>query len=95
MNFHDDGERGLGPVVATLSLGGDATLSFRKKDTGKLASKGSRRPSRKLLTLKLRHGDITIMEGEAVQRLYEHGVEIDGKLRFAATCRKISLEHYA
>ncbi|KAL8279372.1 hypothetical protein RQP46_008184 [Phenoliferia psychrophenolica] len=95
MNFHDDGERGLGPVVATLSLGGDATLSFRKKeDTGKPASKGSRRSSRKLLTLKLRHGDITIMEGEDVQRMYEHGVEIDGELRYAATCRKISSEHY-
>lgn len=29
--FHDDGERTLGPTIATLSLGGEATMSFRMK----------------------------------------------------------------
>ncbi|PWN41219.1 hypothetical protein IE81DRAFT_348566 [Ceraceosorus guamensis] len=31
MNYHDDGEPGLGPVVASLSLGVTATMSFRLK----------------------------------------------------------------
>lgn len=31
MGFHDDGERTLGPTIATLSLGGEATMSFRMK----------------------------------------------------------------
>lgn len=29
--FHDDGEKGLGPTVATYSLGADANMSFRMK----------------------------------------------------------------
>ncbi|KAI9756288.1 MAG: hypothetical protein M1815_003872 [Lichina confinis] len=33
MNYHDDGEYGLGPTVATMSLGGDAVMSFRMKRT--------------------------------------------------------------
>ncbi|KAM0753582.1 hypothetical protein T439DRAFT_158525 [Meredithblackwellia eburnea MCA 4105] len=31
MNFHDDGEKGLGPVVSTMSMGCDAIMSFREK----------------------------------------------------------------
>lgn len=31
MSYHDDGERGVGPIVASLSLGSDATMSFRAK----------------------------------------------------------------
>lgn len=31
MNYHDDGEPGLGPVIASLSLGVTATMSFRLK----------------------------------------------------------------
>ncbi|KAK4047680.1 hypothetical protein OIO90_006109 [Microbotryomycetes sp. JL221] len=31
MSYHDDGEVGLGPVVASLSLGSDATMDFRRK----------------------------------------------------------------
>jgi hypothetical protein len=31
MNWHDDGEVGLGPVVASLSLGSVATMSWRPK----------------------------------------------------------------
>ena len=32
MNYHDDGEDGLGKTVITLSLGGEATMSFRMKE---------------------------------------------------------------
>lgn len=31
MNWHDDGEAGLGEHVASLSLGGHATMSWRRK----------------------------------------------------------------
>ncbi|KAI9788744.1 MAG: hypothetical protein M1816_006601 [Peltula sp. TS41687] len=31
MGFHDDGERTLGPTIATMSLGAEATMSFRMK----------------------------------------------------------------
>ncbi|KAG9683324.1 hypothetical protein KCU95_g11688, partial [Aureobasidium melanogenum] len=31
MNYHDDGEKGLGSTVATLSLGGRAEMGFRPK----------------------------------------------------------------
>lgn len=35
MNYHDDGERGLGPYVASVSLGSDAIMSFRVKNKAK------------------------------------------------------------
>jgi alkylated DNA repair dioxygenase AlkB len=31
MGFHDDGEKGLGPNVSSLSLGSDSTIAFRVK----------------------------------------------------------------
>ncbi|KAI5474377.1 Calcium ATPase, partial [Pseudohyphozyma bogoriensis] len=73
MNFHDDGERGLGPVVATLSLGSQASMAFRKKKFR--APEGSELqstpPSPPLLTITLLHGDVAIMEGADVQSYYE------------------------
>ncbi|KAL8292899.1 hypothetical protein RQP46_000593 [Phenoliferia psychrophenolica] len=143
MNFHDDGERGLDPVVSTLSLGGEATMSFRLKEKKKAkqpvaapvapalasgsAPSGSstitsdsapgsltsgvfsdqvpqpnltpapappppatapsetstpKRGPRTLLTLSLRHADITVMEGESVQKWYEHAITTKDGLRF-------------
>jgi len=32
LKYHDDGESSLGPSIATLSLGGKATMSIRMKD---------------------------------------------------------------
>lgn len=32
IQYHDDGESSLGPTIATLSLGGKATMSIRMKD---------------------------------------------------------------
>jgi hypothetical protein len=31
LQYHDDGEEGLGPTIATLSLGGQATMTIRMK----------------------------------------------------------------
>lgn len=76
MSYHDDGEQGLGPIVASLSLGADATMSFRLKQPKK-TRKGAQKdemeakdkPSTKpLIKLQLRHGDVTIMEGRGVQK---------------------------
>lgn len=77
MSYHDDGEQGLGPIVASLSLGADATMSFRRKQLKKSRAKGAKadgaesreKPSTKpVIKLQLRHGDVTIMEGRGVQR---------------------------
>ena len=65
MGFHDDGEVGLGPVVTSLSLGGDAFMFFRRKippvrgEKKKSRGKGVQDACLKLL---LRHGDVCIME---------------------------------
>lgn len=75
MSYHDDGEQGLGPIVASLSLGADAAMLFRRKQLKKSRAKGApvidarEKPSTKpLIKLQLRQGDVTIMEGRGVQR---------------------------
>lgn len=73
MSYHDDGEQGLGPIVASLSLGADATMSFRPKGVKKKGKRMGNGPDRTigtkvLVRLHLRHGDLTIMEGRGVQR---------------------------
>ncbi|MCJ1232791.1 hypothetical protein MMC14_000745 [Varicellaria rhodocarpa] len=83
MKYHDDGESSLGPTVATLSLGGRAQMSFRKK------RKYCTEYNKALVNLTLLHGDITVMHGAEMQKYYEHGVVHDCKLRFALTCRFI------
>jgi hypothetical protein len=163
MNYHDDGEEGLGPRIATLSLGGAATMSLRvkskyhsqvsktgiftnekplslpvlqssgyiqgheaksksakdtyegrvaaweeleaSKQTG-TASKIKERskelaakldlkvkPAEPLLSFRLTHSDIVIMEGEKIQKFLEHAIEPHGNLRFALTCRTILPHH--
>ncbi|GJN87499.1 hypothetical protein Rhopal_000448-T1 [Rhodotorula paludigena] len=42
MNYHDDGERGLGPYVASVSLGSDAVMSFRVKNKAKRGPRSRR-----------------------------------------------------
>lgn len=32
LKYHDDGETGLGPTIATLSLGGEADMTIRMKE---------------------------------------------------------------
>ncbi|GAA5821172.1 hypothetical protein JCM11251_004499 [Rhodosporidiobolus azoricus] len=106
MNYHDDGERGLGPYVASISLGSDALMLFRSKTTkgkpGKKAEQdaavsvaseaGKKGKAPTSLKVKLKHGDLLIMEGPDMQKLFEHSVIPEG-LRFAATARYIGPDH--
>ncbi|KAJ7172893.1 hypothetical protein C8R43DRAFT_874003 [Mycena crocata] len=90
MAFHSDAERGLGPLVAGLSMGSPALMHFRlraKHSPGR--PKGAKATA---MTVVLRHGDICVMEGHGVQDFYEHTV-VPSNFRIAATARWISSEH--
>lgn len=85
--FHSDAERGLGPRVASLSLGSSAYMHFRVLK--KYREDKSSGANQNVLTLFLRHvrhlpctsydlpstpstqGDILIMDGAAIQEYYE------------------------
>ena len=60
--------------MATLSLGSPATMRFRPKKKATIG-KGSGRKSdenkKEVLALTLNHGDIVVMHGTAIQKLYE------------------------
>ncbi|KAM0750515.1 hypothetical protein T439DRAFT_326477 [Meredithblackwellia eburnea MCA 4105] len=96
MNYHCDSEKGLGPVVASLSLGAPAVMSFRRKPLKKVIRDALRLKLGKVwsnescLKLELRHGDVVVMEGTAMQYDFEHSVKVPSGLRFAATCRTIA-----
>lgn len=88
MSFHTDSEKGLGPIVASLSLGSAALMHFRLH-----ASASAEHPKQSCphaLTLILRHGDVLIMEGHDVQVYYEHTV-VPMNFRIAATARCIGV----
>ncbi|PFH53754.1 hypothetical protein AMATHDRAFT_985 [Amanita thiersii Skay4041] len=88
MAFHSDSERGLGPLVAGLSLGSPALMHFRL-----LAKYEPIREQRQIaLSFVLRHGDILVMDGAQVQEYYEHTV-VPSNFRIAATARYIGKEH--
>ncbi|KAJ7486451.1 hypothetical protein FB451DRAFT_1026144 [Mycena latifolia] len=88
MAFHSDSERGLGPVVAGLSMGSPALMHFR------LLSKYTPRDEQRAnaMTVVLRHGDVLVMEGAGVQDFYEHTV-VPCNFRIAATARWIAPHH--
>ncbi|EPT04533.1 hypothetical protein FOMPIDRAFT_1156757 [Fomitopsis schrenkii] len=86
MAFHSDAERGLGPTVASLSLGSGAYMYFRL--LGKYTDKVGQGGDRNALTLYLRHGDVVVMHGAEVQTYYEHTV-VPINFRIAATARCI------
>lgn len=86
MNFHDDGEPGLGPVVASLSLGVEATMKFRLKqrftyksasaaDAGEHGASRILAHDRVVISIPLRHGSVCIQDGHNVQTHYDHAVE--------------------
>ncbi|KAJ7650975.1 hypothetical protein FB45DRAFT_29111 [Roridomyces roridus] len=87
MGFHGDDEKGLGPVIAALSLGAPALMYFR--ETSKHSSSHKHR---KELTLLLEHGSVLVMEGECFQKRYQHTV-IPFDFRIAATARFIGPEN--
>jgi len=89
MAFHSDSERGLGPVVASLSLGSLAEMHFRL-NSKYTVPEGPRKVAMSLL---LRHGDVLVMEGAGVQEYYEHAV-VPKSFRIVATARSISPENY-
>ncbi|KAK8005237.1 hypothetical protein PG990_011274 [Apiospora arundinis] len=89
ISYHDDGEKELGPTVATLSLGSPAVMHFRPKRKTNLGQVGSGKKGNKdhVISFVLNHGDIVIMHGNHIHRDYEHEVIPKGKLRFALTAR--------
>ncbi|KAK8040511.1 hypothetical protein PG991_000299 [Apiospora marii] len=94
ISYHDDGEKELGPTVATLSLGSPAIMRFRPKKRTKLGQEGTTKNGDKpaVLSFVLNHGDIVIMHGTDIHREYEHDVIPSGKLRFALTARFVRPE---
>ncbi|KAL1884208.1 hypothetical protein VTK73DRAFT_5344 [Phialemonium thermophilum] len=93
ISYHDDGEKQLGPTVATLSLGSPAVMSFRPKRKAKIQTtygkKGPKGDFVEVLVLPLYHGDLVVMHGTRIHRLYDHKVDPHGGRRFALTCRYI------
>ncbi|KAM5540197.1 hypothetical protein V8D89_006016 [Ganoderma adspersum] len=69
MAFHSDAEDGLGPRVASLSLGSAALMHFRPLKKYRKDSGGGQKCN--ALTLFLKHGDVLIMDGAEVQEYYE------------------------
>jgi hypothetical protein len=71
--YHDDGEKELGPTIATLSLGCDAVMRFRPKAKSNIGEKGtnSKGTRKDVLRILLQHGDIVIMHGTLIQKHYE------------------------
>ncbi|KAA8913875.1 hypothetical protein FN846DRAFT_37919 [Sphaerosporella brunnea] len=95
MGFHQDGEKGLGPTVASISLGCSAKMTFRKKVSKKNCSapaepvESQDDKKRVRLELHLNHGDIMIMHGAKIQQVWEHAAVPTGLFRIAATARMI------
>lgn len=76
ISYHDDGEKELGPTVATLSLGSPAVMRFRPKRKTRLGQegKGKRGEKPSVLSFVLNHGDMVIMHGTDIHREYEVSV---------------------
>ena len=75
---HSDGEKDLGPIIASLSLGLPATMRFRPVPSRwysdeEVVEGVIRKSPPIVLTLTLRHGDVLIMEGAKIQEYYQVG----------------------
>lgn len=79
MQYHDDGETELGPTVAALSLGSPSIMKFRPKynksgfgDTLPIGSRtGGGRAYKPVLEVPMKHGDMMVMHGAHIHRIYE------------------------
>lgn len=84
MQYHDDGEKELGPTVATISLGAMAEMTFKPKSKnsigllngtdGPQTFKSKKHPQKEkpvCLRLNLEHGDIMVMHGRKIQQFYD------------------------
>ncbi|KAI0545032.1 hypothetical protein F4679DRAFT_599977 [Xylaria curta] len=90
ISYHDDGEKELGPTVATLSLGSPSIMRFRGKK--KAGFENTIASNDIMLSFVLEHGDIVIMHGTKIHQHYEHAVFAEGVRRYALTCRYIRPE---
>ncbi|EJD52529.1 hypothetical protein AURDEDRAFT_111192 [Auricularia subglabra TFB-10046 SS5] len=93
MNYHNDGEEGLGEHIASLSLGAPAKMHFRalKTKQGRTGTAGTQDAQGRhdtLLKMSLNHGDVVVMHGVGLQNYYEHSVVPEG-FRVVATARFI------
>lgn len=72
---HSDGEKDLGPIVASLSLGSPAIMKFRPVPSKWMSDDGQLKEGRKtppvVIELTLRHGDALVMEGAEIQEYYQ------------------------
>ncbi|KAJ4298633.1 hypothetical protein N0V88_003664 [Collariella sp. IMI 366227] len=75
INYHDDGESELGPVVAALSLGSPSTMRFRpKRKTGfwlPMHQENGKPTYKEILEVTMKHGDMMVMAGADIQKTYE------------------------
>ena len=75
LKYHDDGEKTLGPTVASISLGCSSIMEWRPKASvnvcGKTKTNNKRKEKKEVLKILLEHGDIMIMHGAKIQKLYE------------------------
>ncbi|SPQ19543.1 747741fe-b9b0-4527-9d33-d1795b9f6765 [Thermothielavioides terrestris] len=96
INYHDDGEEELGPVIAALSLGSPSTMRFRpKRGTGFFLPTHKQLGKvcyKEVLEVPMKHGDMMVMVGTNIQKVYEHTVDPHGKRRFSLTARYIDPE---
>jgi len=71
--YHDDGEKELGPTVASLSLGCASTMQFRAKKKVNIGPAAHNAKNEKIALLNIRqeHGDILVQHGAKIQKLYE------------------------
>ncbi|KAK9728583.1 hypothetical protein K7432_000932 [Basidiobolus ranarum] len=99
IGWHDDGEKEVGEVIATLSLGSPATMYFRRhrlqsrryeknQEKAMLGNYTRRKEKQSVLDLNLRHGDVLIMHGRSIQKYFEHQVVPQG-FRIAITARRM------
>ncbi|KAI0008311.1 hypothetical protein F4779DRAFT_641977 [Xylariaceae sp. FL0662B] len=94
IRYHDDGEKELGPTVATLSLGSPAVMQFRAKRNKVIGYTDdlTKKERGSLLSFVLENGDKVVMHGAMLQQNYDHQVVPVGKNRIALTCRHIREE---
>ena len=79
--YHDDGEKELGPTVAALALGSPSLMKFRpkwKKDLTFPGVKEKKAPGGRgkkcyadVLEVPMKHGDMMVMHGAQIQCFYD------------------------
>lgn len=103
MKYHSDDEKGVGPVVASLSLGTSAVMSFKPRTKKKKGRSEAKREededaeggtegkgnSRPHLAMFLRHGDVVVQAGAELQKRWLHAVATKG-FRIVCTARKMA-----